>query len=379
VIKETEEKIQKQRLLTVGRVFTPLALSCALLLAACGSDDNASDSSTSSKDDVDCATGSIIGAGSTFVQPIAQQWVKDYQTACAGSTINYRGVGSGTGINQFTQGQADFAASDVALKADEKTAAEGKHGKISTLPWAAGAIAIEYKLTGVEAVRLSPASLAGIYAGTIKSWDDAAIVADNPGRRIPAVPIQVVHRSDGSGTTAVFTEFLTANAPEVWKAGSGKEITWPVGQGQKGSDGVTALVKQIEGAIGYAELSFAKANGLPTAAIQNVSGEYVTPDDASGVTAALAESTVGDDMEVRPNYKPQSKNAYPIASFTYVVTPTAASDAAKAKLMSSFVKFAVTNGQQAAPGLGYAPLPEDLAKRVGDAAVALAGNGNASQ
>ena len=358
---QTKQKTKKQRLVRAGRLLTPLALSLSVVLTACGSDDNSTDAAKNAgSSKIDCATGSIAGSGSTFVQNIVQQWVKDYQAACPGSTINYQGVGSGTGITQFTNGQVDFAASDVALKASEQTAADAKHGKVITIPWAAGGVAVEYHLTGVEALRLSPATLAGIFSGAIKTWGDPAIAADNTGRRIPDTPIQVVHRSDGSGTTAVFTEFLTATAPQAWTVGSGKEVAWPIGQGQKGSDGVTALVKQTEGAIGYAELSFAKANGMPTATIKNEAGKFVGPDNAAAVTAALAEATIGADLKVTPNYKPMAETAYPLSSFTYAIVPSPIGDAAKGKLISSFMTYALAQGQDSATGLGYAPLPTTL-------------------
>jgi phosphate transport system substrate-binding protein len=364
------KKIQTstRRPLRAGRTGAALVLSAAVVLSACGSDDNAA--STDEKKNISCATGSVQGAGSTFVQPIAQQWVKDYQAQCNGATINYQGVGSGTGVTQFNTGAIDFAATDVPLSTSEQTAANAKHGSVATLPWSAGAVALQYKLSGVEAVQLSPATIAGIYAGTIKNWNDPAINADNQGRLMPSTPIQVMHRSDGSGTTAVFTQFLTANAPDVWKAGAGKEVQWPTGQGLKGSDGVTAAVKQTEGAIGYAELSFAKSNALQTVKVKNVSGKFVSPDDAAGVTAALAEALVEGDLRVTPNYKPNDEKAYPISSFTYLVLPAGSDE--KAKLLQSFVTYAVGDGQDDAAALSYAAIPDTLATLVKDKVASLA-------
>jgi phosphate transport system substrate-binding protein len=351
-----------------GRTRAVFVLTAAVVLSACGSDDNTA--SGDEKKDIACATGSVQGAGSTFVQPIAQQWVKDYQAACSGTTINYQGVGSGTGVTQFNSGAVDFAASDVALSASELAAANAKHGSVAVLPWSAGAVALQYKLTGVEQVQLSPATIAGIYAGTIKTWNDPAINADNQGRLMPSTPIQVMHRSDGSGTTAVFTQFLTANAPDVWKAGAGKEVQWPTGQGLKGSDGVTAAVKQTEGAIGYAELSFAKSNALTTVRVKNASGKFVAADDATGVTAALAEAGVDADLKVTPNFKPNDEKAYPLSSFTYVILPKTTGE--KAKLLQSFVTYAVGGGQDDAEALAYAPLPDTLATQVKDKVASLA-------
>lgn len=345
------------------RVVTAFALSATLALSACGSDDNSKGSSKPK--DIACASGSIQGAGSSFVQPIAQQWVKDYQEACAGTTVNYKGVGSGTGITQFNQGAVDFAASDVPMSSAERAAAESKYGSVIEVPWAAGAVALQYKLSGVEDVRLSPSTIARIYSGAIRMWNDPVIAADNPGRVMPSTPIQVMHRSDGSGTTAVFTQFLTAVAPGDWTVGAGKEVDWPTGQGLKGSDGVTAAVKQTEGAIGYAELSFAKANGLKTVKVKNSSGNFVGPDEHDGVTTALAEAGITDDGKVNVNFKATGAKAYPLASFTYVILPRSSNpNDEQAKLLSSFVRYAVGDGQGSAEPLSYAPLPDAVADKV---------------
>jgi phosphate transport system substrate-binding protein len=366
---EKNIKISAWRPFRVGRAAVVIAVSAAALLSACGSDDNTTANPANAS--IACGTGSVSGAGSTFVQPIAQQWVKDFTAACTGAAINYQGVGSGAGVTQFNSGAVDFAASDVSLSATEQTAADAKYPNgVVTLPWAAGAVALEYKLSGVEEVHLSATTIAGIFSGTIKTWDDPAIAADNAGRLMPSTAIQVMHRSDGSGTTAVFTQYLTANAPEVWKAGAGKEVQWPAGQGLKGSDGVTAAVKQTEGAIGYAELSFAKNNALQTVKVKNAAGKYIAADSADGVTAALAEATIDDNVKVTPNFKPQAATAYPISSFSYVIMPKGADD--KAKLLQRFVAYAAGDGQKSAAALSYAPLPSAIAGKVKDKVASLA-------
>ncbi len=336
--------------------FVSVLLLSTLGLSACGSDDNSTESASAP---VDCAVGSISGAGSTFVQNIVQQWVKDYSGSCPGATINYQGVGSGAGIQQFTAGTVDFAGSDAALKAEERTAAEAKHGPVVQIPWSSGAIAIEYKLDGVDELSLSPATLASIFSGTITKWNDAAIKADNSSVTLPDTPIQVIHRSDGSGTTQAFTEYLTAAADGRWAAGSGKDIKWPTGQGAKGSDGVTAAVKAANGTISYAELSFAKANSLGVAKVKNASGAFVTP-DAANVTAALSAAAVESDGKVKLNYTATDPAAYALVAVTYVMAPKAGAEASKTALTRSFIDYALDGGQASSAGLSYAPLPDKI-------------------
>lgn len=337
-----------------------LSAACAalaLVAAGCGSDSNAP--TAQSHADITCATGTLTGGGSTFAQNIAQEWVKTYIGQCPGSTIDYKGIGSSAGIQQFTAGTIDFGATDVPLKAEERTAAEAKYGKVVQMPWAAGGIAVMFNLPGIQNVNLSGQTLASVFAGKIAKWDDPAVKADNPGVTLPALPIQVVHRSDGSGTTGAFTAYLTAAAPSVWTYGASKDVPWPAGQGAKGSDGVTAAVKQTAGAIGYAELSYAKANSLGLIKIKNVAGKYVGP-DAAAVTAALAEAKSGADNAVAIEYAPKGETAYPLSTVTYVLLP-ASMPADKVSLAKSFVKFALGDGQDSAEGLQYAPLPKATA------------------
>jgi phosphate transport system substrate-binding protein len=341
-----------------------IAAALSLVAAACGSNNNKSSSGSSATTvSIACAQGTISGAGSTFVQNLAQQWIKDFQAKCSGTTVNYQGVGSGAGIQQFTQGTVDFGATDALMKPDEEAAAVAKGGQVLTIPWSGGGIAIEYNLSGVTALKLSPETLAGIFAGKIKTWSDQAIKNDNSGVTLPSTGIQVIHRSDGSGTTAAFTSYLTAVAPTIWTAGAAKDVPWPTGQGAKGSDGVTAAVKLAPGAIGYAEVSFAKANSLGIASIKNPYGSFVQP-EAKNVTAALAEATVPADLKMKPNYKPTSADAYAISTPTFVLVFAKPSDAAKGKLLKDFLLYAVGPGQSSAEGLFYAPLPSDLQAKV---------------
>ncbi len=341
------------------KLIVPL-VAVAIVLAACGSDNNkSSTATTTAKSKVACATGTISGAGSTFVNTILQQWIKDFQAACTGATINYQSVGSGAGIQQFSAGTVDFGASDAVMKPDEEKAAEAKGGQVLHIPWTAGGIAVEYHVTGVSDLKLSGDALAGIFGGTIKKWDDPKIAADNSGVNLPSTAIQVVHRSDGSGTTNVFTSYLTGVAPTVWKAGAGKDVAWPVGQGAKGSDGVTATVKQTEGAIGYAELSYAKGAALPVAKIKNAAGAFTTPTPAA-VSAALATVTVPTDLKIAVSYTPSDPAAYPISTTTWVLVFAKPADAAKAKLLQAFLTYALGAGQDSATSLDYAPLPPSV-------------------
>ena len=354
------------------RRIAALAVLSLALLGACGSDDNTTDStdeagdastgSETSAPETECVSGTISGAGSTFAQTIVQQWIKDYAAECPDATVNYQGVGSGAGIQQFTAGTVDFAGSDVAMKPEEQTAAEAKVGPTLHIPWTAGGIAVEYNLDGVKDLKLTPEALAGIFAGKITKWDDDAIAADNKGVSLPSTAIQVIHRSDGSGTTAAFTAYLTAAAPTQWTFGSGKEVPWPTGQGAKGSDGVTAAVKQTAGAVGYAEVSFAKGGSLGIAKIKNASGAFVGP-EGEAVADALDSAEVPDDLKVEVNYKPTSAKAYPISTTSFVIVPAKPADTAKGKLLKSFVSYAVGKGQESADSLYYAPLPSSLATK----------------
>ena len=346
----------------------------ALVAGACGSSKKtskaASTTTTAAKPQVSCATGSVSGAGSTFVSTLMQQWIKDYGAACPGATVNYQAVGSGAGIQQLIAGTIDFAGSDVTMKPLEQTPAEAKVGPVLHIPWAAGAIAVEFNVSGVTSLQLTPETIAGIFAGKIAKWNAPAIKATNSGVTLPSEGIQVIHRSDGSGTTAAFTSYLTAAAGSVWTFGAAKDVPWPTGQGAKGSDGVTAAVKQTEGAIGYAELSFDKANSLGTVKVKNAGGSFVEP-SATSVAAALAEATIPADLKVKINYTPTNPAAYAITTDTFVIVPQKPADPVKAKLLKSFILYALDAGQQSAVSLYYAPLPSSLASPAKTAAESI--------
>jgi phosphate transport system substrate-binding protein len=367
-------KANKRARKSLGRrsVLGGAAVAIALTAAACGSSSSTSSTTTTAAGGgkTTCASGTISGAGSTFVQTIAQQWIKDYQSKCPGSTINYQGVGSGAGVQQFTAGTVNFGASDVPFAASEQQAANAKYGAAQQIIWAAGPIAIEYHLSGVTNLKLSPNTLAGIFAGTIKTWNDPAITADNQGTTLPSTTIQPVHRSDGSGTTAAFTAYLGQVAGSVWTFGSNKNFPLNSGQGAKGSDGVTAVVTQTDGAIGYAELSYAKGGQVSTASIKNASGQFVQP-SSTGATAALAATTVQPDGTAKINYAAPGASSYPISTFTYVLVPTKSPNAQVGTLLKDFVLYAVGPGQSSASKLYYAPLPANVASQSMTAASGL--------
>jgi phosphate transport system substrate-binding protein len=334
----------------------------ALVASACGSSSKSATDTTASTPTSTAAgakdTASLSGAGSTFVQSILQEWIKQYGKVAPGVSINYQGVGSGAGIQQLTSKTVDFAGSDVALKPEEQ-AATGGAGSVVTVPWVAGGIAVEYNLAQVKNLKLSPDTVAGIFSGKIAKWDDPAIKADNSGASLPGTGIQVVHRSDGSGTTQVFASYLkAAAAPGLWDFPTDKDWHATAGTGAKGSDGVTAAVKQTDGAIGYSEVSFAKQSSLGTAEIKNKAGQFVAP-TAAGVTAALAESTPNDDGTLTLNYTPASPTAYPISTTTYLLFYKAG-DPTKTTAVKHFAQWVLTDGQKLAEGLDYAPLPQSI-------------------
>jgi phosphate transport system substrate-binding protein len=339
----------------------------ALVAGGCGTDNNTSSSSQPTTPGAVTSVfagagdkGTLSGAGSTFVATIAQEWIKQYRSVAPGVTINYQGVGSGAGIQQLTAKTVDFTGSDAPLS-DKEQAATGGAGAVVEVPWVAGGVAVEYNLPSVKSLKLAPATVAGIFAGRIAKWDDAAVKADNPGTSLPSAGIQVVHRSDGSGTTQVFTDYMRAAAPDVWTFGPSSK-DWPAGTpgtGAKGSDGVTAAVKQSEGSIGYSEVSFPKQAGLGVATIKNRAGQFVAP-TAAAVSAAVAGATVNPDLTVKLNYTPDGADAYPISTTTYLMFYKSSGDANKDLAIRHFATWALTDGQKLAEGLDYAPMPQNL-------------------
>lgn len=305
-------------------------------------------------------TVSLLGAGSTFVYPLMTRWVEGFMNGQPDVHINYQSIGSGGGIQQVRAGTVDFGASDVAL-----TDAELKEmPPVIQIPESAGPVVVTYNLPQLmQPLRLSPGSLAGIFLGQIRNWGDARIAADNPGVKLPEEPILVVHRADGSGTTNAFTAYLSAVSPE-WKSkvGVGKSVSWPLGLGGKGSEGVTGQLKQAAGAIGYVELTFAEQNHLPMARIENQAGKFVAPGTGSATAAiqAFASELERDPRVVIVNPPATATDAYPITTMTYFLVPKDGSNRAKREALQSFLHYVVTEGQTTAEELQYAPLPEAL-------------------
>jgi len=362
-------------------IFAAVA-AATLALAACGSDNTSTtpggDSSSAAKSKIDCASGSLTAQGSTAQGNAIGEWVKAYQTACPDGKINYQGTGSGAGIQAFTANTADFAGSDSALKAgDEQSRADARctGGKAINLPMVIGPIAIAYNLAGVKDLQLKPATLAKIFAGTVKTWDDATIKADNPNATLPSTPIVAVHRSDSSGTTENFTKYLKATAGSDWTYDSGKDWKAPGGKGGAKSDGVAAAVKQAPGAIGYIEYSFVQTNSLSAAKIYNGAGEYTALDDKSAGKAIAGAKVTGTepDLALTVDYATKEAGAYPIVLVTYEIVCTKGTPADKLPLIKGFLGYiSGTDGQAKLSEIGYAPLPSELQNKVAASVSGLA-------
>ena len=300
----------------------------------------------------------LTGAGATFPYPIYSKWFDMYRES-TGVQINYQSIGSGGGIQQLRAGTVDFGASDAALN-DEKLG-EMPH-PVLHIPTVAGAVVLAYNLPELtQPLQLTPKALAGIFMGTVKTWNDPAIKAANPGVTLPKTAVLVVHRSDGSGTSNIFTTYLSAISPE-WKdkVGANTSVSWPAGVGAKGNEGVSGQVKQTPGSIGYVELAYAKQNNLTFAKLQNASGAFVEPTLASTTAAiqASAQALVSDVRATTVNA--QGPDAYPIAALTFILVYQDQADAAKGKAIADFLNWAVHQGQDQVEALQYARLPAEV-------------------
>jgi phosphate transport system substrate-binding protein len=330
-----------------------LAMVLVTVLTACNKSSlsNAPQSSNS---------GSIIGAGSTFIYPVMTRWIASFQSAHPGVQINYQSIGSGGGIQQLKKGVVDFGATDAALTDQQLS----EMPPLVQVPESAGPVCITYNLPELkEPLKLSAGTLSGIYLGRIKTWQDPAIKKENPGATLPNVPIVVAHRSDGSGTSNIFTTYLAKVSPEWEKqVGKGIAVNWPTGLGGKGSEGVTGVVKQTPGGIGYVELTYAKENNLPVAQIRNQAGAWTEP-SAAATTAAIEAFASDLAKDVRtPIVEPpaNAKDAYPIAGLTFLLIPKQGKDPKKTETIKQFVEFIVSAGQDQAQSLYYAKLPGPL-------------------
>jgi phosphate transport system substrate-binding protein len=302
--------------------------------------------------------GDLTGAGATFPNPLYTKWIAAYGKVEPGLSINYQSVGSGAGVKQLLAKTVDFGASDVPMTDEELGQASGK---IIHLPTTLGAVVLAYNLPDVkDRLKLTPDLVSGIYLGDITTWNDPKIAAVNPGVSLPAQNISVVYRADGSGTTGVFTGYLSAVSPD-WKSkvGAGKSVQFPTGAGAKGNDGVAGVVKTTAGAIGYVELAYAtsKGNEIPFALLQNQAGKFVeaSPESVSAAAASVAEK-MPDDLRTSIVNAPGDK-AYPISSFTYLLVYADMQDPAKAKALAKFIWWGLHDGQAMTSPNGYAPLP----------------------
>jgi phosphate transport system substrate-binding protein len=306
----------------------------------------------------------LNGAGATFPYVIYSKWFDEYHKN-TGIQINYQSIGSGGGIKQVTEGTVDFGASDGPMTVAQLAEAKAKRGtEILHIPTVMGAVVATYNLPAVGAdLKVTPEILSGIYLGHITKWNDAKIAEENKGRNRPDQPIVVVHRSDGSGTTFIFVDYLSKVSDE-WKSkvGVGTSVNWPVGLGGKGNEGVAGQVKQIEGSIGYVELAYAVKNNLPYASVKNLAGQFIKP-SLESVTAAATGEAKKMPSDLRASItNAAGKNSYPISGFTWLLIYKEQSDLAKAKAMINFLKWAFKDGEQFAAGLYYAPLPKDVVK-----------------
>ena len=302
----------------------------------------------------------INGAGATFPYPIYSKWFDEYAKVDPSVRFNYQSIGSGGGQKQILAQTVDFGASDGPMSDDNLAKAPGK---LLHIPTVAGADVVAYNLPGNPALKLDADTIAGIFLGKINKWNDPKITALNPDVNLPDGEIVVVHRSDGSGTTYIWTDYLSKISPE-WKTkvGTNTSVNWPTGIGGKGNEGVAGQIKQTPGALGYVELIYATQNKMPYAEVKNAAGGFMKP-TLESITAALATANIPDDFRFSMTNAP-GKDAYPIAGATWLLVYQQQKDAAKGKKLVEFLKWSLTDGEKMAKDLQYAPLPESVQQRV---------------
>lgn len=307
------------------------------------------------------AQTTLNAAGATFPYPIYSKWFSEYHKAHSNVEINYQSIGSGGGIRQVLAGTVDFGASDGPMSDEQLSQAKFK---ILHIPSVLGAVVPAYNVPGVSGeIKFTPDILSGIFLGKITNWNDKALAAANPGVKFPDQNIIVVHRSDGSGTTYIFTDYLSKVSQE-WQqaAGKGTAVKWPVGLGGKGNEGVAGMIRQFKGSIGYIELIYALQNNIPYGSVKNSSGTFVKA-SLESTTAAAAGVKMPADYRVSIT-NPPGKAAYPIASFTWLLIPQPFKDQGKGKIIVDFLNWELDNGQPMATGLSYAPLPKEVAEKI---------------
>jgi phosphate transport system substrate-binding protein len=307
----------------------------------------------------------LNGAGATFPNPIYSKWFSEYHKLHSDVQVNYQSIGSGGGIRQVTEGTVDFGASDMPMTDEQLAEAQSKlKTRILNLPTVLGAVVPAYNIPGVSGeVKFTPDALAGIFLGRITKWNDKAIASVNPGVNFPDKDIVVVHRSDGSGTTFIWTDYLSKVSPD-WKSavGSNTSVKWPLGLGGKGNEGVAGSVRQLPGAIGYVELIYAVQNNIAYGSVRNAAGVFLKA-SLEGVTAAAASAPkMPADFRVSITNAP-GKESYPISSFTWLLIPERSKDAAKGKILADFLNWMVADGQKMTAALSYAPLPDSVVQK----------------
>lgn len=354
------------RIDSTRRAFLLSIVALSFGIAACqpqtpnapSADTNTSASPAANTTGGDSAT--LNGAGASFPAPLYQRWFAEYNKQNPNVKISYQSVGSGAGVKQFTAGTVDFGASDTGMTKEE--IAKVSRG-VLLVPATAGSVVLAYNLPGVEGLRLSRDVYPDILLGKITRWNDPRIAKINPDLKLPDEPITVINRSDGSGTTAVLTKHLSAISP-AWKSGpgEGKSVSWPVGTGAKGNEGVTAQIQQTQGAIGYTEYGYATQNKIPFATLENKAGQYVvaSPESAS---AALASVTLPEDfLGFAPD--PEGDTSYPIVSYSWIMAYRNYDDPTEAQAVENMLKWGLTEGQKFSSELGYVPLPENVVTKV---------------
>ena len=307
----------------------------------------------------------LNGAGATFPYPMYSKWFSEYHKAHPEVQINYQSIGSGGGIRQVLAGTVDFGASDGPMTDEQLSQAKVK---ILHIPTVLGAVVPAYNIPGVTGeVKFTPEAIAGIFLGKITSWNDKAITGPNPGVNFPNQPIVVIHRSDGSGTSYIFTDYLSKVSSD-WKSGPGKgtSVKWPVGLGGKGNEGVAGMIRQMEGAIGYVELIYAVQNKITYGTVKNAAGSFIKASLESVTAAAASVPNMPPDFRVSITNAP-GKDAYPISSFTWLLVPTQSKDPAKGKIIVDLLNWCETDGQKMTAELTYAPLPENVVAKVKEA------------
>jgi phosphate transport system substrate-binding protein len=308
------------------------------------------------------AQTTLNGAGATFPYPMYSKWFSEYHKAHPDIQINYQSIGSGGGIRQVLAGTVDFGASDGPMSDEQLAQAKTK---ILHVPTVLGANVPAYNIPGVTVeLKFTPEALAGIFLGKISTWNDPAIAKTNPGVNLPNQPIIVIHRSDGSGTTYIWTDYLSKVSPD-WQSqvGKGTSVKWPVGLGGKGNEGVAGMIRQMQGSIGYIELIYAISNKISYGIVKNAAGNFVKASLESVTAAAASVKSMPADFRVSITNAP-GKDAYPISSFTWLLIPEQSKDAQRGKILADFLSWMVDSGQKMTAELAYAPLPESVAAKV---------------